>query len=146
MTTTNEISILRLFDAPIQRVFRQWVSTEHLAAWFAPDPFAVTECSVDLRVGGRWRVAFGSGSSTVVEQGEYLEIVEPHRLVFTLTQALDGKAGPQTTVTVVLTEKAGQTEMSFLQTGFESNAHRDDNAQGWGECFDKLARDLARAS
>jgi len=65
--------------------------------------------------------------------------------VFTLTQQDgDGNTGPETLVTVVFVERGAKTEMTFVQTGFDSAAMRDGNAEGWRECFDKLEEHLSR--
>jgi hypothetical protein len=34
--------------------------------------------------------------------------------------------------------------MTFQQTGFESEAERDDHRDGWSECFDLLSEQLAQ--
>ena len=63
----------------------------------------------------------------------------PDRLVLSLTQEHDGSSGPETVVTVSFAQVGALTEMRFHQTGFESAQRRDGNAEGWMECFRKLA-------
>jgi uncharacterized protein YndB with AHSA1/START domain len=70
--------------------------------------------------------------------GEYREIEEPSRLVFTHAWDNQGKPGPETLVTVTLTERGNKTEMTFRQTGFESAESRKGHSEGWNECFDLL--------
>jgi len=136
--------MVEVFDAPPELVFRNWTRAEDVATWFAPDPFRVTLCDFDARVGTRWRVEYRSESGpTIAEYGEFLEVVAPERLVFTLTQEEPGRKGPETVVTVSLRALGAKTEMSFRQTGFESAARRDGNADGWRECLQKLAANLA---
>ncbi|MEV0591428.1 SRPBCC family protein [Nonomuraea cavernae] len=142
--TARPISIVRLFDAPRELVFRTWTQAEEVAAWFAPDGFTVTDCAVDARPGGRWHVRFQSASGEGHrEYGEFREVVRPERLVFTLTQqGDDGRTGPETLVTVALAEHGSKTEMTFEQTGFDSAAMRDGNTEGWRECFVNLDHHL----
>jgi uncharacterized protein YndB with AHSA1/START domain len=137
---TSSISIVRLFDAPRELVFESWLRTHSLSAWFAPNGFTVTSCDVDVRQGGRWMVEYRSEAGDVHREfGEYREIARPERLVFTLTQQDGhGNTGPQTLVTVALTQHGTKTEMRFEQSGFTAADVRDDNAEGWGECFAKL--------
>lgn len=113
---------------------------EDLGEWFAPVGFSVTRCEVDARPGGRWHVRFESAAGDAhVEYGEFREVVEPERLVFTLTQEDGaGRPGSETLVTVVLAENGPRTEMTFEQTGFASADVRDGNAEGWQGCLDKL--------
>ena len=53
-----EIVTTREFDAPIGLVFDVMTKPEHLRKRFAPFGEEVTECSVDLRVGGDYHYAF----------------------------------------------------------------------------------------
>ena len=49
-----EVVITREFDAPIALVFDVLTKPEHVSKWFAPLPDRMTECSIDLRVGGNY--------------------------------------------------------------------------------------------
>ncbi|PXY22173.1 SRPBCC domain-containing protein [Prauserella muralis] len=139
------ITIVRVFDAPRELVFGNWVRAEDVAGWFAPDGYTVTGCELDARAGGQWWVEYRSATGeTHRESGRFREIAEPDRLVFTLTQSDDqGHTGPETVVTVSFAATGTGTEMTFEQTGFPSTGLRDGNAEGWDECFGKLDRQLA---
>ncbi|AVT31179.1 MULTISPECIES: SRPBCC domain-containing protein [unclassified Plantactinospora] len=145
---TPRIPIVRVFDAPRDLVFRTWTRPEEVGTWFAPPGFQVTRCELDARPGGRWQVEFRSPEgATHREYGEFREVVPPERLVFTLIQSDDaGNTGAETVVTVLLADHDGKTEMTFEQTGFESVAVRDGNAEGWRGCFDKLDAHLVDVS
>lgn len=145
MMEEQAISIVRIFDAPRELVFGNWVRAEDVATWFAPVGFTVAGCAVDARPGGHWWVEYEStGGDRHREYGEFREVVPPERLVFTLTQQDGaGNTGPETLVRVILAERGGKTEMTFAQTGFRSAAVRDGNAGGWRGCFDKLDTHLA---
>ena len=47
-----EVVITREFDAPIALVFDVLTKPEHVSKWGATPPDQMTECSIDLRVGG----------------------------------------------------------------------------------------------
>jgi len=47
-----DVVITREFEAPIALVFDVLTKPEHVSEWFAPFECEVTECSIDLRVGG----------------------------------------------------------------------------------------------
>jgi uncharacterized protein YndB with AHSA1/START domain len=149
MTTDREqvsgnhtIRIKRIVAAPRDLVFRQWTAAAAMRDWFAPDGYRITHCNVDARVGGQWRVTFESATGEAHDEfGAFLQVVEPARLVFTLTQQdAGGRRGPETTVTVDFIQHDAGTEMAFEQTGYDSIAMRDGNAAGWHECLDKLER------
>jgi uncharacterized protein YndB with AHSA1/START domain len=141
-----EITIVRLFDAPRELVFRNWVDAVDVKTWFAPDDCTVTFCEVDARPGGKWRVEYryDSGGGYYIEYGEFHEVIEPERLTFSLTQEDgDGNVAHRTLITVRFVDAGAKTEMSFTQTGFETPARRDNNTEGWNECFRKLDVNLA---
>jgi uncharacterized protein YndB with AHSA1/START domain len=77
-------------------VFADWTNAEHLGAWFAPAGFDVVDC----RAGGCFRVEYRSSSGELyVERGQFIEIVAPERLRFTLINENErGKVMVQTEV------------------------------------------------
>jgi uncharacterized protein YndB with AHSA1/START domain len=137
----------RAFDAPAKTVFDQWVTVDGLRSWFAPDSFEVTLVEIDPVAGGRWQVEMRSIEGEIyLEYGEYRDIRPAERLVLTLTQGLGAEIGPRTTVSVDFAPVNGRTEMHFLQEGLETVERRDNNIEGWQECFDKLATRLEAIS
>ena len=75
-------------------------------------------------------------------RGEYREVVEPERLVFTLSDQPGRDA--YELVTVVLTDLGdGRTEMRFEQRGALSAEQYKGAEQGWGDFFDRIAERLA---
>jgi uncharacterized protein YndB with AHSA1/START domain len=75
--------------------------------------------------------------------GEYREVVEPERLVFTVTDRPDGNE--YELVSVVLTDLGdGRTRMDLEQTGGHLTPEEYEGAgQGWGSFLDDLAGRLA---
>lgn len=141
-----EITVVHVFDAPRELVFRNWIDAADVRTWFAPDNCTVTFCEVDARPGGKWRVEYRCDfGGDYIEYGEFHEVVEPERLVFSLTQEDgDGKVDHRTLITVSLANVGAKTEMTFNQTGFETSSRRDNNAEGWNECFRKLGAHIAK--
>ena len=139
-----EITIVHLFDAPRELVFRNWIDPADVSTWFAPDDCTVTFCEIDARPGGKWRVDYRCHfGGAYIEYGEFQEVVEPEKLMFSLTQEDDeGNVGPLTHVTVRFAEADGKTEMTFSQTGFETAGKRDSHVEGWNECFRRLKTHL----
>jgi uncharacterized protein YndB with AHSA1/START domain len=79
-----EVVITRQFDAPIALVFDVLTRPEHVRHWGATPPDEMTECLIDLRVGGSYRSSFVTGDGTVFAfHGTYLEVEPPNRTVQT---------------------------------------------------------------
>jgi uncharacterized protein YndB with AHSA1/START domain len=82
----RDLLLERLVDVPVELVWKAWTDPEHLRAWFAPRPFETIECEIDLRPGGVFRTVMRAPDGTVFNddaRGCFLEVHEPHRLVWT---------------------------------------------------------------
>jgi uncharacterized protein YndB with AHSA1/START domain len=83
------ITITRVFDAPRERVWQEWTEPEGFADWFggAGAEVPLSTVSMDVRPGGSWRATMFAdpGRREIHWKGEYREVVEPERLVFTVS-------------------------------------------------------------
>jgi len=64
---TKQISFDRTYDAPIDKVWQAWTDAGMLRQWWGPEKTLVTDCEVDLRVGGDIRIVMEAGP----EMGKY---------------------------------------------------------------------------
>jgi uncharacterized protein YndB with AHSA1/START domain len=142
------ISVTRVFAAPRERVWQEWTEPERFADWFGgPDnevPLATV--SMDVRPGGSWRLTMYAepGRQVIHWKGEFVEVVEPERLVFTVSDQPGDDA--YELVTVVLTDLGdGRTEMRFEQRGQLSDEQYERTEQGWGTFFERIDERLAEA-
>ncbi len=106
-----------------------------------PEGYALLECDIDFRVGGKWRRCMEQrpGHAHWIS-GEYLEIEEPSRLSFTYINAYDGF---ETVVTMDFIELAdGRTRMLFRQTPFISREEHEGHGWGWASSFELFGRYL----
>ena len=145
MTSAAEtrLELRRTLDAPPREVFEAWTRPETIRQWFAPGPMTVPLVEVDLRPGGRYRIAMREPDGTqYVATGTYEEVVPDERLVFTWTW--EGGDGEQTLVTVSLAERDGKTELLLVHERFATAASRSRHLDGWNGCLDKLAQRLGR--
>src|SRR3954447_3690089 len=87
--TEDGFTISRVFDAPRERVWREWTEPERFADWYGGPEGVIPLDTVemDVRPGGTWRATmyFGSDRREIRWRGEYREVEPPHRLVLTLT-------------------------------------------------------------
>jgi uncharacterized protein YndB with AHSA1/START domain len=136
-----ELVISRLIDAPRSLVFAAWTRADHIAAWWGPQGFTTIHCEMDIRVGGSYRFGMRSPRGTEHwKRGTYREIVAPERIVFTFAwEDADGKLGHELLTTVTFAEEGTKTRLTLRQTGFETNAGRDDHSIGWTSCLERFA-------
>lgn len=142
-TDTRVLKIERVFDAPVDLVWRCWTQKEHLDKWSAPNDYTIPRSRGDVRAGGKYHLTMrASDGKELGLGGEYREIV-PHKLLV-MTHVWD-EDGVETVVTVRFEDLGTRTRMIFEQTGFDSEASREGHEGGWTECFEKLDALLAAA-
>ena len=109
------LHITRSFNAPRGAVWDAWTKPEQLARWYAPDPFTVPVCELDVAPAGKLRIDMKSPDGTVYpSSGEYKEVSKPERLVF-INSPLDAAGNKLFEIlhTVILTEESGKTIMNL---------------------------------
>jgi uncharacterized protein YndB with AHSA1/START domain len=153
---TQELVIVRTFDAPRKLVWQAWTEPKHLTRWYGPKGFTAPFCTVDLRVGGRYLNCMRSPEGQDFwSTGVYREIVEAERIVCTDSFADEsGNVVPAThygmdpdfplelQITVTLEDDDGATKMTLRHIGIPPGTMHDMCEAGWNESFDKLAESL----
>jgi uncharacterized protein YndB with AHSA1/START domain len=149
----DAVVIERTLDAPVELIWQMWIDPEHFAAWYGPDGASIPVARMDVRVGGTrlicMQVETPRGAMTMWFTGEYLEVVQDKRLVYTesmsdehghvLSPADVGMpAGHPTTteVRVELDDLGGRTRMVMTHAGIPAGSP---GAAGWTMALDKLA-------
>jgi uncharacterized protein YndB with AHSA1/START domain len=137
--TEGSITITRVFDAPPDRVWREWTEPERFADWYGGPAAEVplSTVTMDVRPGGLLRLTMLYSGREIQWQGEYREVVPPQRLVFTITDMPHEDA--RALITVVLTDLGdGRTEMHFEQRGPLPPELLEAAKSGWGKFFDRM--------
>jgi uncharacterized protein YndB with AHSA1/START domain len=132
--------VRRTIRAPAARLFEAWTRPEHLRRWWGPSTsVACPEAEVDLRVGGRYKIAnrFPDGKLVWIV-GEFRSISAPRELVYTWRI----EPGPETTelVTVRFTARGADTDVVIVHESIATKAARRSHEEGWGGCLEGLAR------
>ena len=112
------LELTRIFDAPRERLWREWTEPERFADWFGGREahIPVDSVSMDVRPGGRWQATMHHDGGEIRWEGVYREVVEPARLVLTFSTRPGEEA--YELVTVVFTDLGdGRTELRLEQRG-----------------------------
>ena len=147
-----DLVIERMIGASKELVWKSWTQAEHLKQWFVPKPWTISECTIDLNLGGQFRADMRSPEGEVhPNEGCFLEIKEFEKLVwttalsagyrpvvratncpdllFTATVLLE-TCGHETKLTAIVQHADAVTKASHEEMGFYD---------GWGTCFGQLA-------
>lgn len=118
-----EIVVTREFDAPIELVFDVFTKPEHVRKTIAPFGEEVTECSIDLRVGGSYHFVFVTDDGTECSfRGTYMEVEPPTRTV--QTWQFEGWPDTEAVESMDLHESDGVTKLTW-SLAFGDKAGRD---------------------
>jgi uncharacterized protein YndB with AHSA1/START domain len=158
-----DLVLERTLDAPVEMVWQAYTDPKHLKRWFAPKPYEISECELDLRPGGIFRIrmvgpdGFDTGHGNA---GCVLEVVEGAR--FSWTSALGPgfrptelaatgcESFPMTAIVTFADAGGGRTHYRAVALHKDA-ADRDQHEQmgfhdGWGKVagqLETLARTLA---
>ena len=142
-TSERELVVTRTVNGPARLVFEAWTKAELFKRWWVPKSagLSLLSCEMDVRTGGRYRLVFEHGDSTMEFFGTYIEVTPHSRLVWTNDEG--GDAGQVSTVT--FEEKAGKTQV-VLHDLYPSKEALDagiGSTDGMSETFDQLDELLA---
>jgi uncharacterized protein YndB with AHSA1/START domain len=140
-----DLVLERVVDVPPSLIWAAWTKPEHLRKWFAPAPWTIADCEVDLRPGGVFRFVLvspdGEESPSI---GCFLEVVPNERLVWTdaLLPGYRPSLNPFFTAVVTL-EPRGEgtryTAIAIHRDAATRQQHEDMGFhEGWGQTLDQL--------
>lgn len=137
----NIVKLHRVFAAPVEKVFKAFTDADAMASWLPPYGFICKVHSMDLKIGGKYRMSFtnfttGNGHSF---GGEYLEIIPNELLKY--TDLFDDPNLPgQMITTIELKKLICGTELFATQEGIPDAIPTELCYLGWQESLDKLKR------
>ena len=136
----GELTISRVVDAPRELVWQAFTEPEHLAVfWGGPGiTVPVESVTMDVRPGGSFELTMVASDGTEYpNRGEYVEVDEPSRIVFT---------EPDTGITATITfaEVGDKTEVTIRQVGVPERFLGPEAEAGFAATFDKLEALLDR--
>lgn len=146
LPSPEQIELTRLFQAPLDDVYRAFTDGQCVARWWGPRGHAVTVEQYDARPGGRWRVLEQDSDGCLhAFRGEFRELVPGSRIVRTFEY--EPWAGHVSVETISFEAEPGGTRVTVLAR-FASEADRDrmygsGMESGAGQSFDRLEEALA---
>jgi len=161
-TERRGLVIERIFDAPVEKVWKAWTDRAEVKKWWGPRIFTAPTVNMDFRVGGKYLFCMQSATGEAAWQkgiwstGTYKEIVPLKKIVSTDSFAdAEGNVVPashygmnkafpmEMLVTVEFEQLDGnKTKMTLTHVGMPAGEDTKGANAGWNESFDKLAEAL----
>lgn len=135
------VTLHRVIKATPEKVYRAFTEPNALASWIPPYGFLCVVHSMEVKVGGKYKMSFinfstGNGHSF---GGEYLEI-KPNEFIKYTDKFDDPNLPGEMITTVWLNKVSGGTELKVVQEGIPDFIPEDMCYLGWQDSLDKLIR------
>ena len=142
---TLDLVLERTIDVPVDLVWAAWTQPEHLKEWFAPKPWLIVDCEIDLRPGGMMRSVMRSPEGEDFPNlGCFLEVVPNERLVWTDALHPGYRPSPEPFFTAVVTMQAEGSKTRYKAIAIhkdEAGRQRHEEMgfhEGWGQVLDQM--------
>src|SRR5512144_239339 len=103
----HRVVVRRRMPAPREIVFDSWIDPEGIHQWMCPGDAVSAEATLDVRVGGSFRIVIKAPDRDHIHTGTYQIVERPSRLVFTWST----ESGEVTLVTVEFFPHGDQSEL-----------------------------------
>jgi uncharacterized protein YndB with AHSA1/START domain len=134
-----DLNMKRVLPAPRPLVFKACTDPDELAKWWGPRGFTAPNVEIDLRVGGRYRIAMQPPDGELFYlSGEFLEVDAPVRLAYTFRWEDPDPDDQETVVTLSFADLSDSTELVFTQKSFATEARRALHEDGWSDSLERL--------
>jgi len=152
----EDLVVTRVFDAPVEQVWRALTQSEQVKRWWGPAGFTVPVAEMDLREGGTSLVSMQApqemGGVVLYNTWEYTRIVPNERLEFINRftdqdrRVLDPRAlgipegvPGEVPHVIALRDLGGTTELTYAEYGYTTHSAREMSRAGLEQVLDKLA-------
>jgi uncharacterized protein YndB with AHSA1/START domain len=131
--------VRRIIRATPDKLFAAWTRPEQLMQWWGPEGVSCPAAEIDLRPGGRYRIANRFADGALIWISGVFEVVQaPHRLVY--TWCLEAGSASIERVSIDFKPCDTGTEVVVTHERIGSAAARITHERGWSGCLDGLVR------
>jgi uncharacterized protein YndB with AHSA1/START domain len=141
---TYQLSVRRRMPAPREVVFEAWIDPQGIREWMCPGDVVSAEASLDVRVGGSYRIVMKAKNRDHIHTGVYQVVEPPSKLVF--TWSAEEAPGEMTLVTVEFFPHGNESELVLTHERLPKPDVAKRYESGWGTIAEKFAAYLSRRS
>jgi uncharacterized protein YndB with AHSA1/START domain len=160
----RDLVFTRVFDAPVELVWKAWVEPERVKQWWGPERFTCPVAKIDFREGGTSLVCMRApkefGGQDMYNTWTYQKIVPMKRFVYILhfadkdgnrmdpaKQGLPPEMPKEVRNEVTFKELGhGKTELTVTEYDWTVGQMMEMSKMGMEQCLDKMAASFAKAS
>lgn len=150
MKTSNEtlLEIRKAFPVPKEKLYQAWTRPQDLKQWWKPLNSNLEEVSLDVRKNGKIKYVFKNPDVSFTINGEYLEVKEGEKLVYTWNWEMHDKLSENGTykLTVVFQDREGGSSLTVIQESMENEEALFPHQKGWNKTLNDLYHYLERTA
>jgi uncharacterized protein YndB with AHSA1/START domain len=148
----DQVRIIQIFEAPVEKVFDAWTKQEHLEQWYAPDNCSIFFKNISITEGGQFLYCITNpifGECWC--KGTFLQIARPKLLSYSVIisdefgndvlpedAGMDADWPMESVVTVKFTGSNGKTKIELTQSVLTKVAKRTGAYPSWIQMLEKL--------
>jgi uncharacterized protein YndB with AHSA1/START domain len=138
-----KVEVSRELPAGVDKVYAAWTNPEQLKQWWRPMSNELQEVTNDLKQGGTVRYVFKDEG--LVISGEYLEVKEKEKLVYTWNWQLPKDEVKNTSyqLNIEFAAQGDKTTIHVTQEHFDSEEGIQTHREGWEKGLDDLENFLS---
>jgi uncharacterized protein YndB with AHSA1/START domain len=151
----TELFIQRVFQLPVNKVWKALTEEEEFKKWWGPKDFTCPASKMEAKVGGKYLSCMkGPDGKEFWSTGTVKELVPNKKLVVTDSfsdekgniksgseYGMPGDWPEELLITFELEEADGATKLKLTHEGLPEEMY-DECKQGWNESFDKLEKNI----
>ena len=141
---TYRVVARRRMPAPREIVYEAWINANGIHEWMCPGDVVSAEATLDVRVGGSFRIVMKSKDREYVHIGTYQVVEPPSKLVF--TWSAPETSSEMTLVTVEFLPHGEESELVVMHERFPRADAAQRYENGWATIAEKLGAYLPRPS
>jgi len=137
----NSVTLHRVLKVTPEKLYRAFTDANAMASWLPPYGFVCVVHSMDVRVGGGYKMSFINFSSGKGHSfgGEYLEL-KPNEFIKYSDRFDDPNLPGTMTTSIWLKKVLCGTDLKIIQDGIPAAIPTEMCYLGWQESLDKLMR------
>ena len=139
------LSIKRVINAPVEKVFEAWTNSEMSKHWLSPENFTTASSSMEPKIGGVFKVAMKGEDGIHTATGVVKELVPNQKLVITWVWEGHDMGDGETLITLDFKALgANSTELTLTHEMLKSEKSKAAHTHGWESTFNNLQKFLAK--
>ena len=137
----NTVELHRVFTSTPDKIWRAFTQPDAFARWLPPNGFTAHVHTMDLKVGGAWRMHFTNFTTNTDMHfgGKYLELRENEAIAYTASFDDPNLPGEMATRVTIKPVSVG-VEIHATQSGIPAMIPMEACYLGWQESLRHLAR------